>query len=401
MKKLSIIIAIALALTLTLTLSSCSLSARLEKKENYGPTVEFYTDYFYNALGGLFSYDYVCVYDNSTNKIAKPSRTNHLGAYHTFGCDSPNQEAVKQYATEKELGELNDYFYLNGTEYYLYWSLAAGSVNTLVTVKNGEISDFHLFNGSTAEYYNHTDDKVYFNINRTWSEEDGEFFVPVITFDIETGAVSQKNYYIYNSDIESRFNVSESLELPVSDRSLISQNYTMESVLKNEFEISAVSFESYVIDGGGMELSYWLQKRNAQTGELEDMRVINSEYASEIYATDTGFAVVSYTAVKSDDNYICGVDKLYITEFDEDLNEIKRTELNSRAFKNTAFFYASKYKNEIFFIGSKPRGQKTCVSVYNIETGVMKNSKNSIRGTVDGFSLIEKIDGRICHLKMN
>ena len=397
MKKAFCLLLVCLTVVLT---SSCNVA--FKNQENFGPTVEFCTDYFYEGISYLKN-DYICIYNKDNNKIVEfNNMPTSIGSEKTFHCDSSNFDKVAEYKNTNNLGQLNDYFCFGDTEYYLYWSFSTDSMNSLVTVKNGEINRYSLYKGAAVFYYHHTEEEIFFTFGKPWDRSKQELYMPIFVFNRKTGNVKQILYPLYNQQIENEFNVKASLDLPFAKRAFVVDKYRSEMVLTNDTIVSFASFETYIEDDGGIELSYWLQKRNTKTGEVEKMRVFNSENAVEIYETESGnYAVVSFKPNKEEQNFVCGVNKLYITEFDSNLNEINRIELDSSAFKNTSFFYASKYQNELFFVAAMPRGQKTVVSVYNIDTKTMTHSKNFIKGTEDGYCIVEKIDGKIHHLKMN
>lgn len=392
-KKVSIILIVLLVLSLFV---SCKSASDFEKQLNYEPTIEFYIHYHYSKYSG-----YRCIYDKKNNECIAISDDTKVGAFSTFYIDSKNYETVKKFAEQKELGQLNEYFFINSTEYYVFWSWTSQKINTLVKVENGQISTFRLYAGDAIKCNYYTDGEIVFSWDRSWDVSKKELVKTTVVFNIKTEEITMRTLPIYNYDIEKKFNVSDMVDLPFTERSLSTDRPVVETLYEGNQEVSIVSFSSSLVDERGQELSYWLQKRNLNTGEIENMKVVNSEYATEIYINDLGYSVISYSANKDNNNFVYGLNELYITQYDFEFNQLDKMRLDCEPFYDTVLFHSSMFNNEIFFIGSVPGGEKTCVSVYNIDTKTMTHSKNFIKGTEDGYCIVEKIDGKIHHLKMN
>lgn len=384
-----------LLLVLALLLCSCSEKSVYVNGEKHKPTMEFIMQFQINDDS-----DYRYIYDHETNMCHKTTKKTHIGFHNMFYVDKEKTcyDKVNQLRKDKEFGQFNDYYNINGTEIYLYCNHYGDRTNTIVTAKEGVIKEYSVGVADSIFYLYHNDKEIYFGKNFYWRENPYNLSQDIIKLDLEKEEVSEETIEYFNKELNEKFQIEEQLKYGISERFLGTEYRNAIIAEQSDYWLHCITFDSSVGEDSHREYSYLLEKISKITGKVEDVYVGSSELPLDMYKANGGYTLVTYTAPVDELGWRTPVEKIYLVEFNEQFKEMSRKELDSTNFNECSSLNAEEYNGKVYFIGYSKEKTYTRISVYDIEKDIMTDSKNQIDCIPDGFCIIEKIDGKIHHL---
>lgn len=397
MKKGKIII--SLILTFVLLLSGCQKynNDKFINGRDYGPSLEFYFEP--NSSMRSKYRGYRCIYDDETNQIVPIGGEDVSTLAKGMTCIfSDYRDKVKEKVKEHEkMFQINGVTRFEDMEILNYWGEETSYV---FVIQDGKEKMFTVDARTEIDFAARKDQKLYFVQNAYWSDkgEGNDYFVKTIIIDLEKDTVDMKDVFLYNKEIEEKFHVNSKVGIPFLDRfKPLDCKLPYISVEDDSIVYCTPFYTSKNGDNAYTEFSYWVQRINISSGNVEDMKIVSGEFADDFYKTDKGYCVVSHSSKPSDLGWREPVEGIYLTHYDNNFNVISRDEIDSSNFNDCAEFFAKHADGKIFILGHNRENNKNKCSVYDIKSKEIKNAKNTLEGFPSAAQIVEVKNG--CRLQ--
>lgn len=396
MKKGKIIL--SLILISVLLLSGCQKynNDKFLNGSDYGPSLEFYFEPN-SSMSSKYA-GYRCIYDDETNQIVpiggEDVSTLAKGMTYTF---SDNKDKVKEKLKEHEkMFQINGVTRFEDMEIINYWGEEKSYV---FVIQDGKEKMFTVDARIEIDFAARKDQKLYFVQMAFWSENEKEndYFVKTIIIDLEKDTVDIKDVFLYNEEVEEKFHVNSKVGIPFSDRYKPLDSKLPYIWVEDDSIVYCTPFYTSKKGDSYTDFSYWLQRIDISTGNVEDMKVVSGEFADDLYKTDKGYCVVSHSSKLSDIGWRRPVEGIYLTHYDNDFNIISREEIDCSNFNDCAEFFAKHSEGKIFILGHNRENNKNKCSVYDINSKKMKNAENTLEGFPSAAQIVEMKNG--CRLQ--